>query len=334
VTPTGRAIDVSGADLDAIGAKRKEMGDSLRERRRTAKMTQAELGAKAGAGRSTISNAENGSRDFSRDFWARLDKAFGLGTHFTDWYSRVYAGIESSVPARPDPPAELLVSSVIANPVDLGEALAEYRQLGWPVVEQSGGGIALATGAVIDALEVSRAAGVIAAHSWLESGGREDIVCGLPVLPSPAACLAAIDAGDRWYVLTRSGASPWTGPVPRPGERPVAVPATARPRPGTEGVLWHASNSSVPLPPSPSPSPGPGTVTWAFLPRPTLQLAPPVTVLHLLGRTVAMACSPGVLALPSGTLVAPAARLAPDSAAGDHQQVPPTRGSSTCRGCP
>jgi hypothetical protein len=304
VTPARRAIDVTGADLDALKATRKEMGDDLRGRRTAAKMTQAELGGKVGVGRSTISNAENGSRDFSRHFWAGFDRAFGLGTHYTDWYRRAYAGLESSVPARPGPPAELRVSAALVHPAGLAEALAEYRQLGWPVTERPDGGIALVTGAVIDALEVSRAAGVIAAYSWVESGGREDMACGLPVLPSPTACLAAIDAGDRWYILTRSGASPWAAPVPRQDERAVAVPVMAQPRPGAEGVLWHAGHSSVPLPPSPSL--GAGSVTWAFLPRPTLQLAPPVMVLHLLGRTAAMARDPGVLALPSGTLVTPA----------------------------
>ena len=110
------------------------------------------------------------------------------------------------------------------------------------------------------------AAGVIAAHSWLEGGGREDIIRGLPALPSPTACLAAIDAGDRWYVLTRSGASPWGVPAPRQDDQ-----AAAGSRPGPDCVLWHAG-SSIPLPPSSAP--GAGSVTWAFLPRPTLQLAP------------------------------------------------------------
>jgi transcriptional regulator with XRE-family HTH domain len=307
VTPARRAIEVTGADLNAIEAMRKEMGNDLRERRRAASLTQTELGAKVNGARSTISNAENGSRDLSRDFWAGCDSVFGLGTHFTDWYRRVYAGLEPSVPARAEQPAELPVSAALANPADLAEALAEFRLLGWPVAERPGGGIALVTGTVIDALEVSRAAGVIAAHSWLEGGGREDTIRGLPVLPSPTACLAAIDAGDRWYILTRSGASPWTASVPRQDSLSMAAPATAQPRPCVGGVLWHASNSSVPLPPSPLASPGTRPVTWAFLPRPTLQLAPPVMVLHLLGRAAAMAADPGALALPGGTLVTPAA---------------------------
>jgi transcriptional regulator with XRE-family HTH domain len=307
VTPARRAIEVTGADLNAIEAMRKEMGNDLRKRRRAASLTQAELGAKVSGSRSTISNAENGSRDLSRDFWAGCDRVFGLGMHFTDWYRRVYAGLEPSVPARPEQPAELPVSATLANPADLAEALAEFRLLGWPVEQRPGGGIALVTGTVIDALEVSRAAGVIAAHSWLEGGGREDTIRGLPVLPSPTACLAAIDAGDRWYVLTRSGASPWTASVPRQDDRAGTTPTMAQPRSSVGGVLWHASNSSVPLPPSPLTPPGARPVTWAFLPRPTLQLAPPVMVLHLLGRAAAMAVDPGALALPGGTLVMPAA---------------------------
>jgi transcriptional regulator with XRE-family HTH domain len=296
VTPARRAIDVTGADLAALEATRKEMGRDLRERRNAAHMTQAELGAKVSVGRSTISNAENGSRDHGRDFWAACDRAFGLGTHFTDWYRRAYARLAASVPARPGPVTELPVSATLAELADLAEALAEYRKLGWPVTERPGGGLALATGVVIDALEVSRAAGVIAAHSWLEGGGREDIIRGLPALPSPTACLAGIDAGDRWYILTRSGASPWTVPSPRHDDQAAAGPRS-------DCVLWHAG-SSIPLPPSSAPGAGP--VTWAFLPRPTLQLAPPVTVLHLLGRTAAMARDREALALPGGTLVTPA----------------------------
>jgi Helix-turn-helix domain len=303
VIPARRAIDVTGAGLIAVESMRKEMGSDLKARREAARLTQGELGAKVGVGRSTISNAENGSRDLSRGFWAGCDRAFGLGTHFADWYGRVYAGLELSVPAGSGQPAELPVSPVLADPAGLAGALAEYRRLGWPVTERPGGGIALVTGTVIDALEVCRAAGVIAVHSWLEGGGREDVVRGLPALPSPTACLAAIDAGDRWYVLTRSGASPWTASVPREDDRG----GTALPHPAVGGVVWHAGNGGVPLPPSPSASPGAGPVTWAFLPRPTLQLAPPVMVLHLLGRAAAMAADPGVLALPGGALVTAAA---------------------------
>lgn len=302
---TVRLIDRTGPGLEAIEANRKEIGRDLRRRRTDARMTQAELGAKVTVARSTVSNAENGLRDFSRGFWAGCDRVFGIGTHFADWYDRVYAGLEPSFSARPEPVAELPVSAALTSAADLAEALSEYRLLGWPVTEQPRGGLALVTGVTVDVLEVSRAAGVIAAHSWLESGGREDIVRGLPVLPSPTACLAAIDAGDRWYVLTRSGASPWAVPVPR--HDPAALPVTAQACPAPEGVVWHAGNSSVPVPPSPLASPGAGSVTWAFLPSPTLQLAPPVMVLHLLGRAAAMARDPGTLAFPGGTRVTPAA---------------------------
>jgi hypothetical protein len=307
VTPASQAIHVKGADLNTIESLRKEMGRDLRQRRRDAKMTQDVLGAKVGARRSTISNAETGARDFSRDFWAGFDRAFGLGTHFTDWYRRIYAGSGVSATARPEPLAELPVSATLAVPSGPAEALAEYRRLGWPVAEHPGGRIELVTGAVIDALEVSRAAGVIAAYSWLESGGREDLVRCLPALPSPTPCLAAIDAGDRWYILTRSGASPWTADMPRPDERAHAAPATGQSATAIEGVIWHAGNSSVPLPPSPLAPPGGQSATWAFLPQPTFQLAPPLMVLHLLARTAAMARDPGVLALPGGTRVTPGA---------------------------
>jgi len=293
-----QAAGVTGADLAALEAERKEMGRDLRQRRNAARLTQAEFGTKAGAGRSTISNAENGSRDLGRHFWAACDRALGLGAHFSDWHRRACAGLAAPVPARPGPPTELPVTAALTQPASPADALAEYQRLGWPVTRWPAGP-ALVTGATVDALEVRRAAGVLAAHSWLESGGREDAVLGLPALPSPAECLAAIDAGDRWYILARSGASPW--PASAPGHDDHAA---ARPRRGPDGVRWHA-DGSIPLPPSPAPGAGP--VTWAFLPRPTLRLAPPVTVLHLLGRAAAMTRAPGALALPEGTLVTPAA---------------------------
>jgi hypothetical protein len=301
-----RLIDQTGPGLEAIEANRKEMGRDLRRRRVEARLTQAELGAKVSVARSTISNAENGLRDFGRGFWAWCDRAFGIGTHFTDWYDHVYAGLQPSVPARPEPVVELPVSAAFTS-ADPAEALAGYRALGWPVMEQHEGGPALVTGMVVDVLEVSRATGVVAAHSWLESGGREDLVRGLPVLPSPTACLAAIDAGDRWYVLTRTGASPWAAPIPHRDDHAADLQVITRPRPVPEGVVWHAGNGSIPLPPSALASPGAAPVTWAFLPAPTLRLAPPVALLYLLGRAAAMAQDPGALALPNGTVVTPAA---------------------------
>ena len=127
-----RAIDVTGADLAALEGRRKEMGADLRMRRTSARMTQAELGGKVGVSRSTVSNAETGARDFSRGLWAGFDRAFGLGTHFIDWHRRVYAGMESYTPRKPDP-AEVVVSAITRdvlsyigrkNPRLLGEAVA------------------------------------------------------------------------------------------------------------------------------------------------------------------------------------------------------------------
>src|SRR6266404_886299 len=153
-----RLIDRTGLSLEAIEASRKEMGRDLRGRRMDARLTQAELGAKVAVARSTICNAENGLRDFSRGFWAGCDRVFGIGTHFADWYDRAYAGLEPSFSARPEPVAELPVSAALTSAADLAEALAEYRLLGWPVTERPGGGLALVTGVVVDVLEVSRAA--------------------------------------------------------------------------------------------------------------------------------------------------------------------------------
>ena len=53
------------------------------------------------------------------------------------------------------------------------------------------------TGTVIDALEVPRAAGMVAAAWWLYTRGVPDEIRGLPALPDPAVALAAIAAGPR-----------------------------------------------------------------------------------------------------------------------------------------
>ena len=109
------------------------------------------------------------------------------------------------------------------------EAMAAHRQLGWQV-EHSGGHIELVCGHGVEALEVRRAAGVVAVHWWLHTGGAPDEIRGLPGLPGPQDALAVIAAGDRFLFLVQAGACPWSGP-----DLAVATPASGAP--GGAGAL-------------------------------------------------------------------------------------------------
>jgi transcriptional regulator with XRE-family HTH domain len=291
-----RAADAGVPDLEAIEHMRNDMGRDLAARRRAARMKQQEFGGKAGYSRSGISNAETGWRDMSREFWEACDRVLGTGTHFADRYDRTYAGREPEPAPVRDRATELLTAAALRAP-EFAEARAAYLRLGWPVSETAGGALALATGAAVDAFEVPSTAGTIAARWWLETGGREDMVRSLPALPSPGSHLAAIDAGDRWYFLVRSGSCPWPAPAADPASPVQDAPSATGP-----AVLWHAADSSVPVPPA---APG-WRATWAFLPSRTILLPPPLAILHLLDRAVAVVRGRSALALPGGTLVTPA----------------------------
>jgi hypothetical protein len=297
-----RAGSAGVPDLEAVQQMRRDIGRDLAARRRAAGMIQKQFGARTGYTRSGVSTAESGSGsgNMSRNFWEACDRVLGTGTHFADWHDRIYAGVKPDPLPGPGPAAELRAASALKAP-GLAEARAAYTRLGWPVSEAAGG-LALATGLAADAFAVPRTAGALAARWWLETGGREDLVRGIPALPSPSTYLAVIDAGDRWYFLVRSGSSPWQAAA---GSAPGPLPGT-----GDPAVLWHAAGSSVPAPPSS----GGGAATWAFLPSRTIRLAPPHAVLYLLDRAAAAARDPAALILPGGTRVTPAAAdLAPRS---------------------
>jgi hypothetical protein len=101
---------------------------------------------------------------------------------------------------------------------DPAEALAGYADLGW-AVRPAPGGLELATGDAVDALELPRAAGMLAMSLWLYSRGRADQVRQLPALPHPARALVVITAGDRCYFLAASGGSPLDRQRARPRSR-------------------------------------------------------------------------------------------------------------------
>jgi hypothetical protein len=310
VTWLARAIDRTGPDLEDITQLRRHLGRDLAARRKAAGMLQHELARKIGHTRASLSHAETGIRDKSRKFWQSCDDVLGTGTHFASSYDRIYAGHEPAPSPKAVATPALRLSAALKSGRDLAGTLAEYRLLGWPACPEPHGELALPTGQVADAFEVPRAVGVIAARSWLETAGKEDLVRGLPALPSPATHLAVIDAGNRWYFLTRPGSSPWPAPVPQPAGRESPASAPGRNPPPADGpaVIWHAGHSSVPLPPASATQ----AASWAYLPNgQALRLAPPYAVLHLLGRAASMITAPAALALPGGTLVTPAASAIP-----------------------
>jgi transcriptional regulator with XRE-family HTH domain len=286
------------ADLEAAGWMRRDMGRDFAARRRGAGLTQQKFGTRGGFTRSYVSHAENGQQHVSREFWEAADRMLGTGTHFTAWYDRINGTREP----EPEHPAVQLLTAAGLRAANPAEALAWYRKLGWPASEEPGG-LALETGQAADALEVPCTAGLLGARWWLETGGQQDLVRGLPQLPSPVTYMAAVDAGDRWYFLVRAGSSPWPAQCAREVAHGMASRTPAAP--DGPAISWHAVGSRIPLPPATAGQ----QAAWAFLPSPVLRLPPPLAVLHLLSRAAAVARNPSALAMPGGTLVTPATAI-------------------------
>ncbi|MGH3166359.1 MAG: helix-turn-helix transcriptional regulator, partial [Trebonia sp.] len=193
-------------DLETVAEMRREIGRDLAGRRRNARLTQHELAVKAGYHRSVVGHAEQGRGDAGPAFWARVDTALGTGAHFTAWDARIRAAAAHPATVRSGD-GELDVPAELTGP-DPEAALAASRRSGWPVRERPGG-LALLTGNVVDVCEVPARAGRVAARWWHETGGRADVVRGLPALPPPGPHLAVLEAGERWLFLVRGGACPW-----------------------------------------------------------------------------------------------------------------------------
>ena len=197
-----------------------------------------------------------------RRFWELCDAALGTGTTLTaasDHLSRRRAGPQpgerpgpqgpgrtghgpASVRALagPHPPGEHPPSALAA------EVGAAYQRLGWRT-EISADRVELVCGTAVEALEVPRAPGLVATRWWLHTGGAPDEIRGLPALPDPAAALAVIAAGDRWYFLVQAGACPWSGASLASAALPSAVlptaalpgvPAAAPVRPALASTGW------------------------------------------------------------------------------------------------
>lgn len=280
---------------------RRELGRQLQKLREAAGLSQQQLARRIGYARSAVSNAEAGGYA-RRRFWELSGQVLGSGDVLALGYDEIRQ-LSSTARARvaeldwdvADVPAmELLDES--RDPGSAGRALAGYQKLGWPVREHEGR-LALVTGTVIDALEVPRAAGLLAAGWWLYTGGASDEVRGLPALPRPDHALAAIAAADSMFFLARSDAGrPWND---------SGAPSGALARAGgVPAVRWHCEGSQVPAPPSDTDAGR--SASWAYLPLGQLRLSPAIGLLDLLAKAAATARNGGGLTFPGGVLVLPA----------------------------
>jgi transcriptional regulator with XRE-family HTH domain len=272
------------------GSGRLDLGRRLAAARKAAGLTQQRLAAATGYSRSTVSNAEIGHPDVARVFWVRCDEILKSGRSFELAFEQVRA-------AERDPAAEPADGRPAPGLTGgIADALAAYRDLGWPAAGHDDL-VELITGDVLDALELPRAAGLLAASLWLYSRGHADDGRRLPALPHPARSLAIITAGDRCFVLAAAGGCPWTGPPPAPGGGPDDCPAA-------RVIRWHAGGSRIPAPPSRLAAGG--QAVWAHLPSRPVQLAPPMALLGLLATAAAgVGSGPAGLTLPGGIRVLP-----------------------------
>jgi len=311
--------------VTGAGSDRRDLGRRLAGARKAAGYTQEQLAASVGYSRSTVSNAEIGHPDVARVFWARCDKVLKTGRSFTrdfgqirDAERRQAAGLPETVPGTGLGAFRRARQQICS--AGTAEALAGYRDLGW-AVQPGDDGLELVTGDVLDALELPRAAGMLAMSLWLYSRGRPDQVRRLPALPHPAQALAVITAGDLCYFLAVAGGCPWTGGEPAPA---AGAPGDGAPGDGAAGAVirWHAGGGRIPAPPSRLPAGQ--RAAWAHLPSRPVRLAPPVALLGLLG-TAAAAVSHGQpgLTLPGGIRVIPAPRPAGPRHALEPRASPP-----------
>jgi hypothetical protein len=179
----------------------------------------------------------------------------------------------------------------------VGEGAVEaYLRLGWRV-DGSRGRLELITGTVVDALEVPRAAGLLAAHWWLYTDGCPDEIRELPAMPSPAEAMVVIAVGDRSFFLVQAGGCPWI----------TEDPAVARASDRDAGTVirWHSVGSRIPFPPGQTEDGH--EVAWTHLPaRRSMRLARPAVLLHLLAKAAeAFQHGPHMLTLPGNVLAIP-----------------------------
>jgi DNA-binding XRE family transcriptional regulator len=307
VSPARRRPAGMAAGRAAGQPGRRELGRRLAAVRKAAGYTQRELAVVTGYSRGTVSNAEIGGQEVGRSFWVRCDQVLDTGDALTSAFDdardaerREAAGLPAPGAGGPADPGRLrhLVSSGGTE-----QALAGYRDLGWPVSARDGR-LELVTGEAADALELPWAPGLLAATLWLQSRGRAGEAGRLPALPDPARSLAVITAGQRCFFLAASGSSPWDGEA-LAGERDRGGPARED-RPGPV-ICWHAGGARIPVPPSRLPAGG--RAAWAHLPELPMVLAPPAALVSLLATAAAAAGRHGAeLTLPGGVRLVPGPR--------------------------
>lgn len=134
------------------------------------------------------------------------------------------------------------------------ERLAQQRRFGTAAEKVAENVLGLATGDVVDALEIPLPAGLLAMSLWLYSGGRANEVRRLSALPAPEPAVALIAAGDSCFFLTLAGGFPWpdqAGPIPD-----LAGADHQRPAGDDVVIRWHGAGGRAPLPPSALPGGG------------------------------------------------------------------------------
>jgi hypothetical protein len=188
-----------------------------------------------------------------------------------------------------------------------------YRSLGWQIDEEDGR-LHLVTGTAVDALEIPRTPGILAAMWWLYTDGAPDDVRGLPSMPPPGEAMAVITAGDQSFFLAEAGAFPWTT------QDPVVTHVSTRTNQPV--IRWHSGGSRIPFPPSRTDEGQ--DAWWAHVPSRGMRLTSPAVLLHLLGRATALlGHSPHMLALPDDVLAIPALGNASGQARPQLTVVPP-----------
>ena len=290
------------SEQEEIRAQRRDLGRQLAAARKQAGYAQREFARRISYARSTVSTVESGVQHAGRPFWEACDDVLRTGGTFARGYDQIRAqqaavsrpGIQPT-PAPGEPDNGLRAPTV-------AEALRAYQALGWPTVAD-GGIAALVTGTVLDALEVPRVAGMLAACWWRCTGGLADEIRGLPRLPDPQQALIVIACADRFFFLTAAGSCPWAGQ-----DLAADPPRTA----DTLVIGWHSSGSRILAPPSVSSDAQ--QATWAYLPPGRIRLACPVVLLHLLAKAAAATQHPQAVSLPGGVLAVPVPGSSPRSA--------------------
>jgi transcriptional regulator with XRE-family HTH domain len=299
---------VEDGDAADVRALRRELGRELKSSREAAGLSQAQLARRTAYARSTVSTVESGGQNVPRVFWERCDAILGTGLRLTTAYDQLAwrlaairrdtaAGTGAAVTAR---------QQIRGLTGTAAEAAAAYRELGWDA-EVAGARVELACGTGMEALEVPRAAGVVAVRWWLHTGGVPDHVRCLPGLPAPADAMAVIAAAGRFFFLVQPGACPWADMDLAPASGLAATPG-----PGDDqAVRWHTRGSKIVAPPSPGPDGH--CVTWAQPPPSPMRLTDPIVLLDLLARAVAIAGHrQRLLTMPGGARVIP---VSPDPCA-------------------